>query len=62
LAGGFGISYVRADDVDDLGKALSQTVPGTGLRIVEARTSRAAGAALRARIREAAVQAVRMAG
>jgi hypothetical protein len=32
---------------------------GTGLRIVEARTDRAAGAALRARLREAASQAIR---
>jgi 2-succinyl-5-enolpyruvyl-6-hydroxy-3-cyclohexene-1-carboxylate synthase len=62
LAGAFGVPYVRADDVDDLGKALSQTAPGTGLRIVEARTDREAGADLRARISEAAVQAVTTAG
>ena len=62
LAGAFGIPYVRADDVDDLAKALSQAVSGTGVRIVEARTDREAGAALRARIREAAVRAVATAG
>ncbi|MCW2929671.1 MAG: 2-succinyl-6-hydroxy-2,4-cyclohexadiene-carboxylate synthase [Actinomycetia bacterium] len=61
LAGAFGIPYARADAPGDLAKALS-TVPGTGVRIVEARTDREAGAALRARIREAAVQAVTTAG
>ncbi len=62
LAGAFGIPYVRADAPDDLVKALSQAVPGAGVRIVEARTDRAAGAALRARIREAAVRAAARAG
>ena len=47
---------------DDLAKALSQTAAGTGVRIVEARTGREAGAAFRARIREAAVQAITTAG
>ncbi len=62
LAAAFGIPYVRADAPGDLEKALSPTVPGTGVRIVEARTDREAGAALRARIREATVQAVATAG
>jgi 2-succinyl-5-enolpyruvyl-6-hydroxy-3-cyclohexene-1-carboxylate synthase len=62
LAGAFGVPYVRADTPDDLAKALSQAVPGAGLRIVETRTDREAGAALRARIREAAVRAVATAG
>ena len=62
LAGAFGIPYVRADAPDDLAKALTQAVPGAGVRIVEARTDRAAGAALRVRIREAAVRAVSRAG
>jgi 2-succinyl-5-enolpyruvyl-6-hydroxy-3-cyclohexene-1-carboxylate synthase len=38
----------------DLPKAL----PGHGLRIVEARTDRAAAAALRARLRSAAAEAI----
>jgi 2-succinyl-5-enolpyruvyl-6-hydroxy-3-cyclohexene-1-carboxylate synthase len=58
LAGAFGIPYVRADAAEDLAKALSQAGPGTGVRIVEARTDREASTALRARIREAAVRAV----
>jgi 2-succinyl-5-enolpyruvyl-6-hydroxy-3-cyclohexene-1-carboxylate synthase len=62
LAGAFGVPYARADGPDDLAKALSQAVPGAGVRIVEARTNREAGAALRARIREAAVRAVVAAG
>jgi 2-succinyl-5-enolpyruvyl-6-hydroxy-3-cyclohexene-1-carboxylate synthase len=55
LAAAFGLPYQRLDQPEDLGKAL----PGTGLRIVEARTDRAAGAVLRARLREVAAQAVR---
>ena len=57
LAAAFGLPYQRLDLPEDLGKAL----PGTGLRIVEAQTDRAAGAALRARLREAASAAVRAA-
>jgi 2-succinyl-5-enolpyruvyl-6-hydroxy-3-cyclohexene-1-carboxylate synthase len=57
LAGAFGIPYSRADVPGDLARALAQTAPGSGVRIVEARTDRVATAALRARIREAAVQA-----
>jgi 2-succinyl-5-enolpyruvyl-6-hydroxy-3-cyclohexene-1-carboxylate synthase len=55
LAAAFGLPYQRLDQPEDLGKAL----PGTGLRIVEAQTDRAAGAALRERLREAAAAAVR---
>ena len=55
LAAAFGLPYLRLDQPEDLGKAL----PGTGLRIVEAQTDRAAGAALRGRLREVAAAAVR---
>jgi 2-succinyl-5-enolpyruvyl-6-hydroxy-3-cyclohexene-1-carboxylate synthase len=57
LAAAFGLPYQRLDQPEDLGKAL----PGVGLRIVEAQTDRAAGAALRRRLREAAAAAVRSA-
>jgi 2-succinyl-5-enolpyruvyl-6-hydroxy-3-cyclohexene-1-carboxylate synthase len=57
LAAAFGLSYQRLEQPEDLGKAL----PGTGLRIVEAQTDRAAGAELRGRLREAAAAAVRAA-
>ena len=55
LAATFGLPYQRLDQPEDLGKALA----GTGLRIVEAQTGRADGAALRGRLREAAAAAVR---
>jgi 2-succinyl-5-enolpyruvyl-6-hydroxy-3-cyclohexene-1-carboxylate synthase len=55
LAAAFGLPYQRLDQPEDLGKAL----PGTGLRIVEAQTNRAAGAALRVRLRDAAAAAIR---
>jgi len=55
LAAAFGLPYQRLDLPEDLGKAL----PGTGLRIVEALTDRAAGAALRDRLRVVAAAAVR---
>jgi 2-succinyl-5-enolpyruvyl-6-hydroxy-3-cyclohexene-1-carboxylate synthase len=54
LAAAFGLPYQRLDQPEDLGKAL----PGTGLRVVEAQTDRAASAALRTRLREAATAAV----
>jgi len=57
LAAAFGLPYQRLDQPEDLGKAL----PGTGLRIIEAQTDRAAGAALRARLRDVAAGAVRAA-
>jgi 2-succinyl-5-enolpyruvyl-6-hydroxy-3-cyclohexene-1-carboxylate synthase len=53
LAGSFGISYARADTPEDLAKALA----GTGLRVVEVRTSRDDSTALRARIRAVATLA-----
>ena len=55
LAAAFGLPYLRLDQPEDLGKAL----PGAGLRIVEAQTDRAAGAALRGRLREVAAAAIR---
>jgi 2-succinyl-5-enolpyruvyl-6-hydroxy-3-cyclohexene-1-carboxylate synthase len=55
LAAAFGLPYQRLEQPGDLSKVLQ----GTGLRIVEARTDRVAGAALRARLREAAAQAIR---
>jgi 2-succinyl-5-enolpyruvyl-6-hydroxy-3-cyclohexene-1-carboxylate synthase len=55
LAAAFGLPYQRLEQPEDLGKAL----PGAGLRIVEARTDRASGAALRGRLREVAAGAVR---
>jgi 2-succinyl-5-enolpyruvyl-6-hydroxy-3-cyclohexene-1-carboxylate synthase len=57
LAAAFGLPYQRLEQPEELGKALK----GTGLRIVEAQTDRAAGAALRDRLREAAAEAVRAA-
>jgi len=55
LAAAFGLPYQRLEQPEDLGKAL----PGAGLRIVEAQTDRAAGAALRGQLREVAAAAVR---
>jgi len=54
LAAAFGVPYTLVEQPGELAKAVS----GTGLRIVEARTDRAANAALRARMRAAAIQAV----
>ena len=53
LAAAFGVPYHLLEHPDDLGKA----VQGRGLRIIEVRTDRAAGADLRARMRAAAVSA-----
>ena len=55
LAAAFGLPYQGLEHPGDLSKALQ----GTGLRIVEAQTDRAAGAALRTRLREVAAEAVR---
>jgi 2-succinyl-5-enolpyruvyl-6-hydroxy-3-cyclohexene-1-carboxylate synthase len=55
LAAAFGLPYQRLEHPGDLAKALQ----GTGLRVVEAQTSRAAGADLRARLRAVAAAAVR---
>jgi 2-succinyl-5-enolpyruvyl-6-hydroxy-3-cyclohexene-1-carboxylate synthase len=54
LAAAFGVPYTLVEQPGELAKAVS----GTGLRIVEARTDRAANAALRGRMRGAATQAV----
>ena len=54
LAAAFGVPYTLVEQPGELAKAVS----GTGLRIVEARTDRAANAALRGRMRAAAVRAV----
>ena len=55
LAAAFGLPYQRLEHPGDLTKALQ----GTGLRIVEAQTGRAAGAELRARLRSVAAEAIR---
>jgi 2-succinyl-5-enolpyruvyl-6-hydroxy-3-cyclohexene-1-carboxylate synthase len=57
LAAAFGLPYQRLEQPEDLGKALA----GSGLRVVEAQTSRAAGAELRQQLSEAAAAAVRAA-
>jgi 2-succinyl-5-enolpyruvyl-6-hydroxy-3-cyclohexene-1-carboxylate synthase len=53
LAAAFGVPYQRLERPGDLPKAIQ----GTGLRIVEARTDRDSGAALRTRLRGAAAGA-----
>jgi 2-succinyl-5-enolpyruvyl-6-hydroxy-3-cyclohexene-1-carboxylate synthase len=55
LAAAFGLPYQRLEQPGDLTKALQ----GTGLRIVEAQTSRAAGTELRARLRAVAAEVIR---
>jgi 2-succinyl-5-enolpyruvyl-6-hydroxy-3-cyclohexene-1-carboxylate synthase len=54
LAAAFGVPCTLVERPGELAKAL----PGTGLRIVEARTDRAANAELRTRMRQAAVAAL----
>jgi 2-succinyl-5-enolpyruvyl-6-hydroxy-3-cyclohexene-1-carboxylate synthase len=58
LAAAFGIPYALAEHPGDVAKAAAATVQGTGLRIVEARTGRAANTELRSQMRAAAVAAV----
>jgi 2-succinyl-5-enolpyruvyl-6-hydroxy-3-cyclohexene-1-carboxylate synthase len=58
LAGAFGLPCTRAETAEDLAKAMAETEPGSGLRIVEVRTGRAAQTELRARIRQAAAAAL----
>jgi 2-succinyl-5-enolpyruvyl-6-hydroxy-3-cyclohexene-1-carboxylate synthase len=55
IAAAHGVPYTRLESMAGLAKVMS----GEGLRIVEARTDRAANAALHARMREAAHEAVR---
>jgi 2-succinyl-5-enolpyruvyl-6-hydroxy-3-cyclohexene-1-carboxylate synthase len=58
LAAAFGIPYAVAERPGEIAKAVAATVPGSGPRIVEARTGRAANADLRARMRAAAIEAL----
>jgi 2-succinyl-5-enolpyruvyl-6-hydroxy-3-cyclohexene-1-carboxylate synthase len=55
LAAAFSLPYQRLERPGDLAKALQ----GTGLRVVEAQTSRAGGTELRARLRAEAAAAIR---
>jgi 2-succinyl-5-enolpyruvyl-6-hydroxy-3-cyclohexene-1-carboxylate synthase len=55
VAAAYGVPYARLEAMDGLAKVMA----GEGLRIVEVRTDRAANAALHARMREAAHEAVR---
>jgi 2-succinyl-5-enolpyruvyl-6-hydroxy-3-cyclohexene-1-carboxylate synthase len=57
LAAAFGVPYTLVERPGDLAKAVAAAIPGTGPRIVEARTSRAVSEDLRARMRAAAVAA-----
>jgi 2-succinyl-5-enolpyruvyl-6-hydroxy-3-cyclohexene-1-carboxylate synthase len=57
LAASFGIPYTLVEGPGDLAKAVAATAAGTGPRIVEARTWRAANAGLRAAMRAAGVRA-----
>ncbi|HEY1669692.1 MAG TPA: thiamine pyrophosphate-dependent enzyme, partial [Trebonia sp.] len=57
LAAAFGVPYTLVERPGDLAKALAPAIGGTGPRIVEARTGRAASEDLRARMRAAAVAA-----
>jgi 2-succinyl-5-enolpyruvyl-6-hydroxy-3-cyclohexene-1-carboxylate synthase len=58
LAAAFGIPYTLAARAGDVAKAVAATAGGTGPRIVEVRTERAANAGLRDRLRAAAVLAL----
>jgi 2-succinyl-5-enolpyruvyl-6-hydroxy-3-cyclohexene-1-carboxylate synthase len=58
LAAAFGIPYTLAERPGEVAKAVAATAAGSGPRIVEARTGRAANAGLRARMRAAAIGAL----
>ena len=58
LAAAFGLPYTLAERPGEIAKAVAATVPGSGPRIVEARTGRAPNADLRARMRAAALAAL----
>ena len=58
LAAAFGIPYTLAERPGEIAKAVAATVPGCGPRIVEARTSRAPNADLRAHLSAAALAAL----
>jgi 2-succinyl-5-enolpyruvyl-6-hydroxy-3-cyclohexene-1-carboxylate synthase len=57
LAAAFGLPYTLVERPGDLAKAIAPAIAGTGPRIVEARTGRAASERLRGRMRAAAVAA-----
>ncbi len=57
LAAAFSLPYTLAERPGDLAKALSAAAPGTGPRVIEARTARAGNAELRAAMRAAGVRA-----
>ena len=57
LAATFGLPYTLAQAPGDVAKAAAATTAGSGLRLVEARTSQGANAALRASLRAAASSA-----
>ena len=57
LAAAFGLPYTLVERPGDLAKAIAPAIAGTGPRIVEARTGRAASEDLRKRMRAAAVAA-----
>jgi 2-succinyl-5-enolpyruvyl-6-hydroxy-3-cyclohexene-1-carboxylate synthase len=57
LAAAFGIPYTLIERPGDLAKAMASALPGTGPRIVEARTGRSANADLRERMQAAAAAA-----
>ena len=58
LAAAFGIPYTLAERPGEIAKAVAATVPGSGPRIVEARTGRAPNADLRAHMTTAALAAL----
>jgi 2-succinyl-5-enolpyruvyl-6-hydroxy-3-cyclohexene-1-carboxylate synthase len=58
LAAAFGLPYTLAERPGEIAKAVAATVPGSGPRIVEARTSRALNADLRAHLSAAALAAL----
>jgi 2-succinyl-5-enolpyruvyl-6-hydroxy-3-cyclohexene-1-carboxylate synthase len=62
LAAAFGVPYALVERPGDLAKAIAPAIPGTGPRIIEARTGRAANADLRARMSAAAAAAAGRAG
>jgi len=57
LAAAFAIPYTLAERPGDLAKAMASALPGTGPRIIEARTGRSANADLRAKMSAAAIRA-----
>ena len=58
LAAAFGIPYTLAERPGEIAKAVAATVPGSGPRIVEARTSRAPNADLRTHLTAVALTAL----